>query len=162
MEMYTWIRSQVFLSAELDPKQAMRAAKKAWEDFTVPQGALMWKILDDLQLSLNEVRLQRMLAGTFSIYNQANLDEELEDLRYKCKKGSPLFRAIYAQNCSIDRFEVWMTAVGAEKRNHEVHGVDNAKGGGIALLPLKDLVAQGAITQADADHLYAFRDGKTG
>ena len=93
MAMYTWIRSQVFLSAELDPKQAMRAAKKAWEDFTVPQGALTWKILDDLQLSLNEVRLHWMLAGTFSIFNQANLEEELDDLKHKCKKDSPLYRA---------------------------------------------------------------------
>ena len=149
-----------FLSAELDPKQAMRASRRAWDEFTVPQGALTWKILDDLELSLNEVRLQRMLAGTFSIYNQAHLEEELEDLKYKCKKGSPLFRAIYSQNFSIDRYEVWMTAVGAEKQNHEVHGVDNVKGGNIALLPLNDLVAQGAITQADADQLNAFRDGK--
>ena len=30
MAMYIWVRSQAFLSAELDPKAAMRVAKQAW------------------------------------------------------------------------------------------------------------------------------------
>ena len=54
-------------------------------------------MLDNLQIDLGKIRLQRMMAGVFSIYDPKSLEAELEELEHKCRKGTPLHRALLAK-----------------------------------------------------------------
>jgi hypothetical protein len=158
MAMYTWVRSQVFLAAQLDPRAPARAARENWRNFPMPSGVLTWKVLDKLQLDDNKLRLQLKLAGVFNPDLPEHRAQEMEDLEFKCAKGTNLHRLIYMQSWKVDTYDQWMSVIHKEKQGLPVDGVTGKKDGGIQLLPIKDLVAVGLTTQ-EGDVLAQFRDG---
>ncbi len=71
--------------------------------------------MNQLQIELNKVRLQRTFAGTFNMYDTNDLAEELRGLEDKCERGTPLHRLLYVQPFAITTFELWMTVLESEK-----------------------------------------------
>ncbi len=115
---------RIFAESGLDVNAPRREADAKWEAIPFPEGDLNFRILDDFQMDLREKRGMRKLTGAFDDNDPEHLQRELEFLERKTKKGSKLYRLVYAKK-TTDPTEIVITCFGdyydklsAEKELH--------------------------------------------